>query len=763
MSGGEESFVDAATGLLSQRGAWRAGTLCVLLLAVLAMSVMAVGGCGPGQAARGAGDITAEQLVEPYALMGPGPSDLQWAPTGAKLTYVEPEGDHDVLWLYDAAGGDKGALLDPTDHEDNIDVTSAQWSPRGNAILLTGDESLWVLDPGSKDLQPLARGGSKTSAMFLPSGEGVSYVQDNDIYAVRLGDGEVTRLTSDGSDTVYNGALDWVYTEELATRAAQPGYAWSPDGKWLMYLRLDDTDVQDHPVTDYEPVPPTVSRTRYPAAGSENPRASLHLVGPEGGPSRQIPLPDGTEYVLPFFTWTPDSQEAFYITINRDHTTLRLNAWNPSADTGSTVIEETDPDWINEDLYVAPMFLGDGQRFMWLSERDGFMHLYLFTRDGRLLRQLTSGDWLIDSDGYDILTPGRPVHVNGAGTLAYFTSTMDSPLERQVYRLDIESGKLTRVSSGGGFHSVALSGDGKYISDQYSSLDEPPVTNVSLESGSEAKVIARCAGPTLDLPDVEREFLTVKADDGVELYAQMVKPAGFDPEKKYGVVVHWYGGPGLQLVQNRYGPTSLFQCLERDVLYTQAGLIVWRLDNRGSFGRGHAFETPIAGHLGPEALADQLAGVEHLRRLPYVDMSRVGCDGHSFGGFLTLYALTHEPGTFKCGVAGSPPTDWKYYDTIYTERYMRTPQQNPQGYSETEVVSRAKDLHAEPPLIIHGLADTNVHLQNSVNFIQAQQEAYKRSVFLPLPNQDHDYQGNGMATSLSSSAEYFAERLTAEP
>jgi dipeptidyl-peptidase-4 len=305
---------------------------------------------------------------------------------------------------------------------------------------------------------------------------------------------------------------------------------------------------------------------------------------------------------------------------------------------------------------------------------------------------------------------------------------------------------------------MALSGDGRYLVDRFSSLDIPPVTYILDADGNEVEVLGECAGPSLELPQVSREFLTITAHDGTELYAQMVKPEGFDPDKKYGVIVHWYGGPGLQLLMDHYGGNTLFQNTERDILYTQEGFIVWRLDNRGSFGRGHAFETPIDGQLGPAALDDQLAGVEYLETLSYVDPERIACDGHSFGGFLTLYALIHAPDVFCCGVSGSPPTDWSYYDTIYTERYMKTPDENPEGYAETETCSRAGDIAAEP-LIIHGLADTNVHLQNSVNFIQALEVAGKPFLFLPLPNQNHDYEGVGMATSLSASADYFAQQL----
>jgi dipeptidyl-peptidase-4 len=735
----------------------------IVLVIILTVALSCLGGCGEKTPAPATGSITARELVEPNALVGPGPSILGWSPQGAALAYTGPQDGqdgNDVLWLYDASSGEKRVLLDPSGQPDNIDVTSAQWSPQGDTMLLSGDASLWLLAVASGELSQLVEAGaSKTAMIFTPSGTHVSYVQDNDLYTVSIGDGQVRRITSDGSDAVFNGCLDWVYNEELATRAAQPGYAWSPDGKWLMYMRLDDSSVHNDPVTDYDPVPPTVSYTRYPTAGSPNPVVSMHAIAPEAGAqARTIPLPPDTEYILPFYTWAPDSGEALYITVNRDHSVLRLNAWSPASGASRIVIEETDPHWINEDFYAAPVFLEGGQRFLWLSERDGFMHLYLYSRQGEMLRQLTRGDWLIDNSAYDILTPGKPVHVDPSGTWAYFTTTANGPLERQVYRLDLAGGQLEQISQQAGFHAVALSGDGAFLVDQFSSVDTPPVTSILHADGGEVEVLGECAGPSLELPQVSREFLTVEAHDGTELYAQIVKPEDFDPDRKYGVVVHWYGGPGLQLVSDRYGTTNLFNHIERDTLYTQAGFIVWRLDNRGSFGRGHAFETPIYGQLGPAALDDQLAGVEYLKTLSYVDPERIGSDGKSFGGFLTLYALIHAPDVFRCGVAGSGPTDWSYYDTIYTERYMKTPAENPDGYAATELVSRAGDIGAEP-LIVHGLADTNVHLQNSVNFIQALEHTGKPFSFIPLPNENHHYEGDGLATALSASTAYFTRQM----
>jgi dipeptidyl-peptidase-4 len=712
--------------------------------------------------AQDGGDLTARMLTAPNALMGPGPSSFNWSPRGAMLAYMEPEDGQDLLWLYDAVTGDKKLLLDPSTSPDtSIDLTTAQWSPDGDRLLLAGAESLWLLDATTGALGPLVKTkGAKTSMAFSPDGTYVSYVQNNDLYTVRTKTGQIRRVTSDGNQSIFNGTLDWVYNEELATRAAQPAYGWSPDGVWLIYLSLDDSSVQNDPVTDYDPVPPTVGYTRYPTAGTPNPTASLHALAQGAlAPPLEVPLPAGAEYVLPFFTWTPDSNHALYITVNRDHTELALNMWTPQSGELRTLATETDPYWINEERYAAPIFLGDGSQFLWLSERDGFMHLYLYKQDGTLVRQITQGDWMIDSTAWNLLTPGRPVHVDPSGAWAYFIATKNSPLERQIYRVNLASGQLQQISQTPGFHFHALSGDGRYLVDYYSDVATPPVTRIVKSNGRGARVLAACAGPALDLPDVTREFVTVKAHDGVNLYAQIVKPEGFDPAMKYPVVVHWYGGPGLQTVSNRYGATNIFNIIERDVLYTQEGFIVWRLDNRGGVARGHAFETPIFGELGRAALDDQLAGIEYLKTLPYVDATRIGTDGKSFGGYMTLYALIHAPDVFRCGVAGAAPTDWSYYDTIYTERYMRTPEMNPDGYAATNLIAKAGQIQARA-LLIHGLADTNVHLQNTVNFIQALEANDKPFDFIPLPNLSHSFKGDGLVAALMASVDYFSRCLS---
>jgi dipeptidyl-peptidase-4 len=788
-NGRESNGVTPCEMYLRNRSALRCAPIsakrALLLTLAVAISTLA-SGCGEDSESNPpptptATPITARMLVEPGALVGPGPSSFAWSPTGARLAYVAPiaDGGADVLWLYEPATGSKRVLLDPSGQADSIDVTSAQWSPQGDTMLLSGATALWLLDVATGTLNSLAAGSPTDAPAFLPSGTSVSFVRGNDLYTARISDGHVARFTFDGSDTIYNGTLDWVYNEEIATRTAQPAYSWSPDGRWLLLMRTDDGPVASYPITSYATDPPTELFTRYPTAGSPNPAVSLHLIAVrDGEPDQTIDLPENADYILPFFTWVPDSSETFYITLNRAHALLELKAWNPTSGTGRSVIQETDPHWINEFLYSAPIFLRDGGRFLWASERSGFMHLYLYSLNGQLVRQLTQGDWLVDTTPWDVLRPDRPVqenrpgalrgggrlegaprpgppvHADPSGAWVYFSTTQSGPRDRQLTRLNIASGELTRLSVEPGFHFGILSGDGQYLLEQFSNVDTPPVIRILKPDGTPVEVLGRYAGPSLSLPKFTREFLTIKAHDGVDLYAQIVKPEGFDAQKKYGVVVHWYGGPTLQLVSNRYGTTNIFNHIERDVLYTQAGFIVWRLDNRGSLGRGHAFETPITGEFGPAALDDQLAGIEYLKSLPYVDGNRIGTDGKSFGGFLTLYGLIHTPEVIRCGVAGSGPTDWRDYDTIYTERYMGTPEDNPDGYAAADIVTRAAQIEARP-LLIHGLVDTNVHLQNTLNLIDAMMALDKPFTFVPLPNSDHHYGGDDLVTVLSESTTYF--------
>ncbi|MFM1768961.1 MAG: hypothetical protein RJA22_1490 [Verrucomicrobiota bacterium] len=427
-------------------------------------------------------------------------------------------------------------------------------------------------------------------------------------------------------------------------------------------------------------------------------------------------LPAGVEYVLPEFNWTPDSREVAVLTLNRAQNDHAAWAWRPAGggDAVRLLVRDRDATWIN--VFEGPRFLRHSASFLWLSERDGWLHLYRHSRAAGVApgagTALTSGPWQIEanfSQGWS----GRPFEVDPEEVFAYFSATEKDARERHVYRVRLDGTGLTRLTREAGTHYQRLSPDGRHLLVSSSSVDAPPSIRVLRADGTPVVTLDqrpdRWAG--YDLP--RTEFHDIRARDGVVLHGQLTKPPGFDPARKYPVVVYVYGGPHAQVVRQMHGGVSA-----RNLLLAEAGYLVWSLDNRGSWGRGHAWESVIYRRCGTNELLDQLDGVAWLRTLPYVDTNRLGIWGWSYGGYMTLYALTHAPDVFRCGVAGAPVTDWKFYDTIYTERYMGTPRDNPEGYVVSSPLAAAGRLKARL-LMIHGTADDNVHLHNTMHFLDA--------------------------------------------
>jgi dipeptidyl-peptidase-4 len=445
--------------------------------------------------------ITARMLVEPEALMGRGPANLAWSPVGAQLLYTEAEDGENALWLYDPETDAKQRILKPSALGMNLYLDLIQWSPDASAVLIPGEEGLYLLRLADREFQLLSPDKSIATSAFSPSGNYVSFTREHDLYLLEVISGRITRLTTNGDQDTFNGCLDWVYTEEMASRAEQPVYAWSPDSRRLLYLSLDDSSVENHPTADFQPIPEEVSWIRYPVAGSPNPKPSLWCaqIGTEEKP-QAIPLPVDTEYVLPIFAWTPDAQEVWFLAENRDHSWVKLQAWNPITQSVRTVLQETDPYWINENNLSAPIFLPGGKEFLWLSERSGFMHLYLYQSNGGLVRPLTTGDWLVESAAWNLLAPTRAIQTDPVGKFVYFSSTKTSPLERQLFRLEIGSGRLDQLSQAPGFHAGILSSNGEYLVECFSNVDQPPVFSILQSDGAPKALLRRCAGPALNLP-----------------------------------------------------------------------------------------------------------------------------------------------------------------------------------------------------------------------------------------------------------------------
>ncbi len=688
------------------------------------------------------------------AVVAPVIRDVQWRPKADEFSYLRPARGNapEGLYLYDVAKRSATLLLSSQGTGAAVTLASYQWSPDGRRLLFEGGTDLWLYDVASGRLRRLTTSKEREeNASFSPTGGWIAFVREHDLYALNLADDSVKRLTTDGSSTVLNGQLDWVYKEELAFRATGRAYEWSPDGTRIAYLRLDDAPVPLYPITHYLHTHVTLEEERFPQAGDPNPVPSFHAVQVTGGTqSWTFALPAGTEYIGPSFTWSQDSQTVALLTLNRHQDREEVHGWQPSTGQDRVLVRETDPYWINS--LAPPHFLKDGS-FLWLSERDGWLHLYLYDAQGKLLKKLTSGDWMIDHPEFSDVPMFQ---VDEPGGWVYFTSTSPDPRQRQIDRVSLEGGELQRLTRLAGYHSLNLAPSGRFILDTYSNITTPPEVRLLDAQG---KVLATVDKPVNHLGEYalgKTEFVNLKAADGATLYARLLKPADFNPAKKYPVIVYVYGGPHAQMVRDRWGTTPLL-----DQLFAQHGFLVWTLDNHGSWGRGHAFESVIFKHLGEHELADQLVGIKYLKSLPYVDASRIGIRGWSYGGFMTLYSLTHAPAVFKCGAAGGPVTDWKFYDTIYTERYMRTPEENPQGYQASSLLPVAGRLRAKL-LLIHGAIDDNVHMQNTMNFIQKLVEAGRPFQLYIQPGQRHGFRGDTITTYLNQQLlDFFEQNLQA--
>ena len=587
--------------------------------------------------------------------------------------------------------------------------------------------------------RPLARTPeAEDLPAFSPDGRRVAFVRGGDLHVVDVASGRESRLTRSGSDTVLNGRLDWVYEEELGSRSAR-SYAWSPDSRAIAYLQLDQARVPAFPIVDFLPPRNEVAFQRYPRPGEPNAVVRVGVVGLDDdlvpGPERLLSFErDG--YVVPDLAWTPDSRGLAFQWLERAQDELQLRLLpvppSPAAALGTprAVLTERGSAWVN--VLASPRFLRDGRRFLWLSERDGFAHVYLCDTAGAC-RPVTQGPWTVDA---------RASFAGNRGTLTvdertgfvYFTATEKDPRERHLYRARFDGTGRARLTREDGTHKTLVSPDARYYADTWSDAATPPRLWIQSADGTKRHPVeANEDPPFLRHERGRHSWVDLRAEDGTTLHASLLKPADFDPSRRYPVVVVVYGGPHGQEVTNGWTSRTLFKHL-----LASRGFLVWSLDNRGSAGRGYAFEAAIHRDLGRTELADQLAGVDHLKSLPGVDGDRLGVYGWSYGGYLTLYALTRAPRVFRAGVAGAPVTDWSLYDTIYTERYMGTPAGNPKGYESSSPLLRAAGLEA-PLLLIHGAADDNVHLANTMAFVDTLVKAGRPHSLLVHPGEKHGF------------------------
>ena len=674
-------------------------------------------------------------------------ASLQWTADGtAYTTSDEDSAGNTDLYRVDAVSGKRerlvrGADLVPPGAQKAIAIEEYKFSADGTKLLVfTNSARVWrqntkgtyyVWDLVAKRLIPVsAKPGYQMFAKLSPDGRLVGFVRDNNIYVSDLTTGVETALTTDGGDDVINGTSDWVYAEELDLRDA---FRWSPDGKRIAFWRLDQSAIRPFYLVNADSLYPELAPVRYPKAGTRNSEVKIGVVDVTTRAKVWVDLgPDKDCYVAAMdFAGSPD--ELWLTRLNRHQNRLDLLLADARSGASRSIMTDTDSAWVDAN---QPRWIAGGKQFLFVSEREGYDQVYLFNRDGALVRRVTPGGWDVQ-DVYGVDEKKQVVYLSGA---------IDGPLGRQLVRVGLDGKGLTRLSTEPGTHSAEFAPTFALYVETYSRAGVPPVQTLRRADGNLVRTIAdnaklreKVAALGLNRP----EFVTVKTPGGVDLNAWLIKPRGFDQTRRYPLLMTVYGGPGSQTVTDSWGgPNYLWH-----QMLAQDGYLVASVDNRGTGGRGAKFMKMTYLHLGRYEVADQIAAARWFAGQAFVNPDRIGIWGWSYGGYMSSLSMFRGAGVFKAAVAVAPVTDWRLYDTIYTERYMRTPQENPDGYAESAPLAYADSLKGSF-LLVHGTGDDNVHFQNSVRLVERLEAANKQFDMRIYPNRTHAIAGGNARENL---------------
>jgi dipeptidyl-peptidase-4 len=710
----------------------------LFLFLAVPLVTLPIAGQAPGNA------LTVEQIFAHGSIAGTPPRGLAWSPDGQHLTYLDGgelidmdpgAGKPHVLVsrakLANLAGGK--ATEQDRDHRERYRMANYQWAPDSKHLMFDSNGRLWIYDLQNGTGVELGFTGEAAGGdpKFSPNGEAVSFVRDHGLAVIRLRDpgAPSTMIAPAPKPEIMNGEVDWVYEEELDTRS---NYFWSPDSRAIAFLQMNETNVPQYPITDWIPTHATVDAQHYPQPGDPNPDVRVGVVAAKGGKITWIraPIQSGQDYI-PRFGWI-NPKTLWIETVSRDQKHREIFFADAASGTTHSVLKISDENFLDEnfDVYVAHGVLA-------LTDwSDGHNHIYLYSYDenkpestsAKLERQLTKGDFEVE----------QIYRVDPAKKTIFFSSNEGAVLDQQIWRVDF-NGKREQLTTGSGNHDANFAPIGGNFVDKYSTRMNPPSLQFCAEGGNCKVFWVTHAIDSLALRAPEQ--FEAKAKDGTTLYASLFLTESADPAS-VPLIVNPYGGPGPQTVANRWGDAILF-----DELLAQHGFAVLHADNRGTGMRGRAFAQAAYRNFGPIQLEDQFTVIdEALAKYPQLDPQRLGWWGWSWGGTFTLYALTHSD-RFRAGVAVAPVTDWRNYDSIYTERYMSLPAEFPDGYKKFAVINSAANLKGHV-LLIHGTGDDNVHIENTVQFIQKLIDAQIPYDLQIYPRKTHSIAGPDVRTHL---------------
>jgi dipeptidyl-peptidase-4 len=662
-----------------------------------------------------------------------------YSPDGKLVTYLASEsGDNNLaLFAFDPATRASRVLLRASDlpgstrpisreeelrrerqRQRSVGIVSYAWARKANVMLIPSGGEVFVRGADGKIARLTETDEPELDPQICDNGERVAYVRGRELFVMDVATRKETRLTEGAPEGVTRGQSDFLAQEEFDEPS---GFFWSPGCDRIAYLEVDERGVGEAPVLGYRGGQADLMMQRYPLPGAANPKVRAGIVDLKTKKTTWLKWPAEGERYMARFQWAPDGGALFAQALTRDQKRLALVRVDPKSGEAKELVTESSTTWVD---FAGMTLLERSPRFLWTTAKDGHTHLEL--RDaatGALVKPLTAGAW-------DVAGVGR---VDEAGGRVFLTANKDAPLDRQLYSVPLEGGEVRRWTEEPGVHMTGVDRGARLMVDMHSALDRPPRVVIRELGGSALGELPVPPDPDLEKLGLRKpEIVPVQAAGGETLYGELLPPRNIEPGKRYPVVVMVYGGPGVQTVLNAWGPKLLWQHL------ADRGFVVFAIDNRGTSGRGPAFASNLHLKAGDIELTDQIAGLDAIGKLPYVDTSRVGIYGHSYGGFMATLALLKAPDRFHVGVAGAPVTDWRLYDSAYTERYLGTPKENAAAYDTADLTKLAGNLRGKL-FLIHALMDENVHFQNSAQLIDALVAANKRFDLLVLPGERHGF------------------------